>query len=121
MKWVVIFFVFALSNATNLLIHAYEACLDAPECMDAFHLTIPYDRKERKDFNLVFDYLLAKESKKNFKLAKNNDTLTAMLYWNICEAAEKLNVYCKHKVSRGEIDDMLAEMETKKTCGKINR
>jgi hypothetical protein len=106
-----------LITATNLLDHAFSSCLESTECMESFQLTGPDNPNERRDFDLVFDHLLSKESKKNFKLAKNNNTLTAQLYWGVCDTAEKLGVYCKRKVDRKEMDDMLEEIDGKHKCG----
>jgi hypothetical protein len=119
-RLLLLFCCIVLIHATNLLDHAYASCLDSVECMAMFELTSAENFEERRKFDIVFDHLLSKESKKNFKLAKNNNTLTAQLYWGVCESAEKVGVYCKRKVSRSEIDDMLTEMDSKK-CGGVKR
>jgi hypothetical protein len=107
----------SLTLATNLLDHAFEACSESPECMDAFGLTPEHHAWERTRFDVVFGQLLKKEEGMDFTLVEEGSSLTAMLYWGICESAEKLGVPCRHRVNRKEMDTMLQEMDGKRKCG----
>jgi hypothetical protein len=109
----------AAGYATTLLDHAYASCLLSPECMETFELTKFRRPQERRNYDLVFEYLLSQETGLDFSLPENNRTLTVGLYWGICETAEKLEVECKHKVSRAEMDHMLTEMDGKRKCSGI--
>jgi hypothetical protein len=111
----------SITGAITLLDHAFDACLESPECMEAFDLTPVHHIWERKRFDVGFEQLLKKEEGMDFTLVEDGSSLTAMLYWGICETAEKVGVECKHRVNRKEIDKMLTEMDNMPKCGGVKK
>jgi hypothetical protein len=100
--------------STSLLDHSYNSCLESSDCMKTFELTTPHNPRERQLYDLVLQHLLDKEASLDFALPENNNTLTGMLYWGVCETAETLGVNCGRKINRDEIDHMLNELDSKK-------
>lgn len=97
MRWLILllftYVCYACNSTETLIAESFDACLEIPQCMDAFYLTPSCPSWERRRFNLLMGILLNKLSPLNYTTICNcteafDVWVVLMSNWDFCAKNE---------------------------------